>query len=93
MRPHPEYPNDALVPRYFFHVYDDLGLRDQDGIDLAGPEAARAAALAGARAMMCEQLKKGRLSLHDRIEVEDEMGEPILTLSFGEAARIETRPN
>lgn len=82
------------MPRYFFHVYDDLDLRDQDGIDLADAAAACAAALAGAREMMCAQLMKGRLSLYHRIEVEDEGGTAILTLPFGEAVRIETsKPN
>ena len=78
------------MPRYFFHVHDDLSLRDRDGIDFADPEAACAAAVAGARGMMCEQIRKGRLSLHHRIEVEDEGGRAILTLAFGEAVRIET---
>lgn len=78
------------MPRYFFHVYDDLIIRDQDGIDFADAEAACAAALAGAREMMCDQLMKGRLSLYHCIEVEDEGGKTILTLPFGEAVRIET---
>lgn len=78
------------MPRYFFHVYDDLIIRDQDGIDFADAEAACAAALAGAREMMCDQLMKGRLCLYHCIEVEDEGGKTILTLPFGEAVRIET---
>jgi hypothetical protein len=78
------------VPRFFFHVYDDIVLRDEEGIELADAAAARAAALAGARAMMCDQLIKGRLSLHHRIEVEDEGGGPVLTLAFADAVQIET---
>ena len=77
------------MPRYFFHVYDDLVLMDDDGIELADSEAARVAALAGARAMMCDQLSNGRLSLHHRIEVVDEGGGTILTLPFAEAVTIE----
>jgi hypothetical protein len=80
------------MPRFFFHVYDDVVLKDDEGIELADAELARAAALAGARAMMCDQVKEGRLSLHHRIEVEDERGEAILTLAFEDAVRIETRP-
>jgi hypothetical protein len=78
------------MPRFFFHVYDDCVVRDEDGIELADAAAAKAAALAGARAMMCDQLTSGRLSLHHRIEVEDEAGGPVLTLAFGDAVRIET---
>lgn len=78
------------MPRYYFHIYDDAAFRDEDGIELAGPEAARAAAMAGARALMCDQLKAGRLNLTHRIEVEDEGGEAVLILPFGEAVEIET---
>lgn len=78
------------MPRYFFHVYDDLIVSDQHGIDFADAETACAAALAGAREMMCDQLVKGRLCLYHRIEVEDEGGRVILTLPFGDAVSIET---
>jgi hypothetical protein len=88
--PPPANPYHRQVPRYFFHVYDDLDLRDEEGIELADVESARAAALAGARAMMCDQVMKGRLSLDHRIEIETETGEPVLTLPFGEAVKIET---
>lgn len=77
------------MPRYFFHVYDDLITRDQDGIDFPDAEAACAAAVAGAREMMCDQLMKGRLCLYHCIEVEDARGKAILTLPFGDAVRIE----
>ena len=77
------------MPRFFFHIYDDIVLKDEDGLDLADTEAARRTALAGARAMMCDQLTRGRLSLHHRIEVEDERGGPVLTLSFADAVEIE----
>jgi hypothetical protein len=77
------------MPRFFFHVHDDAVFTDEDGLDLADSEAARLAALAGARALMCDQVKRGRLSLHHRIEVEDEKGGAILTLPFAEAVVIE----
>jgi hypothetical protein len=78
------------VPRFFFHIYDDVVLKDEDGLELPDAEAARRTAVAGARAMMCDQLTKGRLSLHHRIEVEDEQGGPVLALAFGDAVEIET---
>lgn len=78
------------MPHFFFHVYDDMVILDDDGIELSDAEAARIAALAGARAMMCDQLSKGRLSLHHRIEVVDEGGGAVLTLPFGDAVEIET---
>jgi hypothetical protein len=78
------------VPRYFFHIFDDVVLMDDEGIELPDAEAARAEALAGAREMMCDQVRNGRLSLHHRIEVEDDRGQAVLTLPFDEAVRIET---
>ena len=77
------------MPRYFFHIYDDDVLFDDEGMELAGVEAAREQALAGVRDMMCEQMRSGRLSLRHRVEVEDERGENVLTLSFGDAVGIE----
>ena len=77
------------MPRFFFHVIDDFVSRDDEGLDLADAGAARQAALAGARAMMCDQLAEGRLALHHRIEVRDETGEEVLNLPFADAVEIE----
>lgn len=79
------------MPLFFFHIHDGFGFKDEQGIDMADAAAARVAALAGARGMMSEQVKNGRLSLHHRIEVEDEHGGSILTLPFGDAVVIETK--
>lgn len=79
------------MPRYFFHVYDELVLRDEDGIEFSGEEAARDAALAGVRALICDQVKAGRLNLNYRIEVEDESGGALFTLPFAEAVTIESQ--
>jgi hypothetical protein len=78
------------MPLFFFHIYEDFEFTDEQGIDMVDEAAARVAALAGARGMMSEQVKKGHLSLHHRIEVEDEDGGAILTLPFGDAVVIET---
>jgi hypothetical protein len=84
----PAVAKGAGMPRYFFHIYDELELDDDEGLELADDEAARNQALAGARAMMCDQLKAGQLTLHHRVEVESEAGESILILPFGDAVRI-----
>jgi hypothetical protein len=77
------------VPRYFFHVYDDIVVTDDEGMELPDADAARAAAVAGIREMMCEQVKKGRIVLHHRIEVEDAAGAPVLSLTFGDVVAVE----
>lgn len=79
------------MPLFFFHIHDDFDFVDEHGIDLADAAAARVAALAGARGMMSEEVKKGHLSLHHRIDVEDEDGDAVLTLPFSDAVEIETK--
>jgi hypothetical protein len=79
----PETP-EAIVPRYFFDARSENGLsRDEEGLDLPDLEAARAEALKAA-----EQLW-GDLSADTSqmaIEITDEAGQTILTVSFTEAA-------
>lgn len=77
------------MPRFFFHVFDDAMTTDDEGLELADADAAREAALAGARAMICDQIKSGRLTLHHRVEVDDENGSTVLKLAFGDAVTIE----
>ena len=77
------------MPRFFFHVFDDMTVCDDEGLDLPDVEAAARAALAGAREMICVQVKNGRLHLGHRIEVEDEAGAQVLVLHFGDAIEIE----
>jgi hypothetical protein len=78
------------VPRYYFHLYDTGCVEDEDGIELADAAAARQFALANARDMVCGDVIGGCVNLSHRIEVVDEECEPVLTLTFGEAFRIET---
>jgi len=77
------------MPRYFFHIYDDLVVRDEEGTELPDAAAARRDAVAGIREMMGEQLRCGRLILHHRVEVEDERGALVLVVPFAEAVTIE----
>jgi len=79
---------DAM-PRYYFHVYDDDTALDDEGLDLPDLEAARREALAGARSLAAEQVIMGKLTLHHRIEVEDEARRPVLTLPFGSAFQVQ----
>ena len=76
------------MPRFFFHLYDDIVARDEDGLELPDAEAARQEALRAARALAAEEVSRGRLVLHHRIEVEAEDG-VIARISFGDALTIE----
>lgn len=77
------------MPRYFLHLKDGETVRDEDGMILDGVEQARDEAVRSARDMMSDQVRQGRLSLRDRIEVEDEAGDIVLTVTFRESLELE----
>lgn len=77
------------MPGFFFHVYDDGVALDEEGRDLRDVETATREAIKGARELMCEQLRNGRLFLGHRIEFEDEDGNRVAAIPFRELVRIE----
>lgn len=77
------------MPRYFFHVHDDVDAWDEEGAQLADVHAARLHAIAGARSLAAEQVTKGHLNLAHEIAVEDEAHALLFTLSFAEAVSVE----
>ena len=79
----------AAMPRFFFHIHDDLVLRDDEGLELPDADAAREEAVRGIRALICDQVMEGRLALHHRVEVEDETGKQVAAFAFGDAIRVE----
>lgn len=77
------------MPRFFFNIYDDSITVDDHGVELADVAAARAEAMRGARELICEQVREGRLNLRHRIEIEDEDRRPVVTLPFRAALEID----
>jgi hypothetical protein len=78
------------MPRFYFHLRDDLDARDEEGMDLPDAEAARAYAVTNARDIMSGTLKShGRISLAHRIDVEDEHGALVMAVIFGDAVDLE----
>jgi hypothetical protein len=76
------------VPRYFFHVYDDVIAQDEEGLELPNPAAARLNALIGARDLITEQVRHGYIVLSHWIDVVDEQGEKVLAVTFRDAIEI-----
>lgn len=76
------------MPRYFFHVYDDVIAQDEEGAELPNLAAARLNALAGARDLISEQVRRGYFVLSHWIDVVDEQGEKVLTVAFRDAVDI-----
>ena len=81
------------MPLYRFHICDGEGFcEDLEGIELVDREAAYAEALRGARSLMVDEIIQGRLNLASFIEVEDESGELLFTVTFEEAVEIDPKP-
>jgi hypothetical protein len=78
------------VPRFYFHLYNDINVPDEEGVDLPDLDAARAQAVRDARVTFAEMAKdEGRVVLHHRIDIEDEQGAVLATVHFGEAVKVE----
>lgn len=78
------------MPRFFFHIHNDLVARDEEGLELADAEAAVREANRGARSLAAEQvMESGRLVLHHYIDVEDMQGRLVARVTFGNAVSVE----
>ena len=78
------------MPRFYFHLYDNLDVLDDEGIELPDLEAARSHAVRCARVTFAETAKdEGRVVLHHRIDITDEEGAVLEAVRFGDAVRVE----
>jgi hypothetical protein len=76
------------LPRYHFHLHDRTGFtEDVQGRDLADLEGARERAIREARAIICDDVRAGRIDLSGSIEVTDGGGQVLLTLPFTDAVK------
>ena len=74
------------MPLYFFHVRTGYDLvSDDEGMELANLEEARAEAIESALELMANDLKSGEAPELRIYEVTDESGATVLTLPFADA--------
>jgi len=79
-----------MVPRFYFHLYDDLAVLDDEGTELPDLETARSHAVRCARFTFAETAKdQGRVVLHHCIDIANEEGAVLGTAQFGDAVRVE----
>ncbi|HSQ99778.1 MAG TPA: hypothetical protein VLM36_07665 [Sphingomicrobium sp.] len=79
------------MPLYFFHLRDGKDtLIDEEGMDLAGFDEAKAAALRQARDIISHEARLGRIDLGQRIDVVDAAGATIYSLRFADAVDVDT---
>lgn len=76
------------MPRFYFHLFNDVTSRDEEGKDLPDPSAAHQQALIYARDMAAVAVREGYLDLSHRIEVTDQSGDLVLDLPFRNAVHI-----
>ena len=79
------------MPRFFFNLYDDLDVLDEEGLELPDLEAAKAVGVQNARSIAAEQVLGGKLVLSSRIEITDERGKVVKKIRFADAIEIEHR--
>jgi hypothetical protein len=79
------------VPRYFFHLHNDIDALDEEGLDLADLEAARAKARDSVQFAAAESIRdKAHLVLDHRIDIADDSGAILETVRFGDVVTVES---
>ena len=76
------------MPRFFFHLYDETVVVDEEGKELPTVAAARGEAARNARHMACAEVLDGHLGLNHRIEVTDARDEPVATVLFKDVVKL-----
>jgi len=77
------------MPRYFFHLVNDIETQDEDGRELTDAAAALEQARGEALAMAAVSVARhGHLLLNHRIVVTDEQGREIGIVRFGDVVSV-----
>lgn len=68
---------------FFFHSTEGSEfVRDHEGVDLPDVAAAQSAAINCASALIAEAVSNGERDYRGRFDVENQRGEPVLTITF-----------
>lgn len=77
------------MPHFYLHIINSNGLaKDEEGLELADLEAARAQAIKGIRSVISDEALRGLLDLRGVIKIADEGGEILDEVRFGEAMKL-----
>jgi hypothetical protein len=78
------------MPKYFFHLHNDIDVPDPEGTQLTDLGAAHTYAANQVCDLMGETIKEERrLVLHHRVDIEDERGAVLDTVWFREVVAVE----
>ena len=79
------------MPRFYFHLRNDLSVDDEEGIELPDIEAARERAIEFAVDMSAASvLEHRKLNLHHKIEVADQNGDIVQIVEFGDVLTVKS---
>jgi hypothetical protein len=78
----------STMPRFYFHLFDDLDCFDEEGQELPSPETALETARANVLDIACAEVGEGRLDLSHRIEVANEFGQSISVPRFRDVIEV-----
>lgn len=79
------------MPRFYFHLFNDVDAPDNEGLELLDLAAARLHAGNQARFTAGETVKlQGRIDLRHRIDIEDHRGNVLDTVCFGDVVSVAT---
>jgi hypothetical protein len=77
------------MPRFYFHLHNDVDTIDEEGTALPDRSAAIEWAKVEVRAMAAESIRQhSHLVLHHSIRIEDESGEVVATVRFGDVVAV-----
>ena len=76
------------MTRFYFHLYNDIVSKDEEGRELPDVDIARHDAREDARGMAAESVREGELNLDHYVEVADDTGETLFRVTFGEVVRV-----
>jgi hypothetical protein len=78
------------MPKFYFHLHNDLDVADEEGRELPDLDAARAYAEENALFTMAQTLQdEAHINFRHYIDIEDERGTVLATVRFKDVAKIE----
>lgn len=76
------------MPNFRFHIINDIDASDDEGLELDNLAAAHLKAIDFARDLASAAVHQGRLDLRHRIDVEDDAGNVLVSVTFADAIEV-----
>jgi hypothetical protein len=80
--------HSGCMPLYRFHIRNDIDAPDEEGEHFDNLAAAHLRAIDYARDLASAAVRQGRLDRKHRIDVEDEDGKVLVTVTFADAVEV-----